>query len=328
MSQSLQVEVLSILTDPIPSTTEYYLEKIKNFIRPLLRKIDGKQPLKKNKYGGHPAVTRSLIEGLQKAGIPFVYNPGRLKDCTGRVLVLSGVRTLRQALELKAAGKIRVLAAGPNLVVLPSDAPELVGSPLIDKFILNSNWIKDVYCVEMPRLANYSIIWPAGIDEIFWKPETGVVKRNKILFYLKMENTALYENCKLIAQKNGLELSELIYGNYNIDEYKKLLGECRYLVHFGEHESQGISMLEAWAMDVPSLVWNPVTYTLNGITPSNAAAPYLGNKTGAFFKNGAEFENCLKQLAANDISFTPRQWVLENMTDTILAKALVNQLEE
>lgn len=316
-------EVLTILTNPIPSLFDFYIERLKSFIRPALRKIDGKQPLTKIKYGGHYAVTRSLVEGLEKAGIAFVYNPKRLKECTGKVIVLAGLQTLKKTLLLKNTGKIKLLAAGPNLVIMPSDSTDIISSKLIDKFIVNSEWIKNAYCSEMPQLLTYTVIWPAGVDELYWKPDETIIKKNTILFYAKRPQRDMYEKCKAVARQKGLEVIEIIYGNYTPVQYKDLLNQSCWLVHFVEQESQGISLLESWAMDVPTIVWNPGTHFLKGLIVPSSSAPYLSSDTGIFFKDENSFEECINQILSHNTNFNPRDWVLKNMTDKIAAKNLI-----
>lgn len=316
--------MITILTDPIPGFWQYKKERIKQKIRPILRKIDGKKPLVKPQYGGHFAVTRSLIEGLQKSNIPFVYNPQKLEDCTEEVIVLSGLNTLSQAIELRKSGKIKKLAAGPNLVILPSDSPELLGSKYLDILILNSEWIKDLYSLVMPSIKYKIVIWPAGVDEDYWKPSGKTKVPKKILFYSKRPEQHLYNDAIEIARKSGFIVSEIFYGKYSIVEYKKLLEENSHLVHFVEQESQGISLLEAWAMDVPTIVWNPGYFFTNGINVVSSSSPWITSETGSLFRDKFEFEIKLNEINNLKTNYCPRKWILENMTDSISSKKVLD----
>jgi hypothetical protein len=91
-----------------------------------------------SKYRWHLAVTRSLVEGLQKSGLPFIYNPPSIRNLSDTVVVLAGVRTLRQAIELKKKGQTKKLYAGPNIVVFSSDANSFFDSPEVDVVITTS----------------------------------------------------------------------------------------------------------------------------------------------------------------------------------------------
>ena len=315
--------VITIITDPVPSSFQYYIENLRAFVRPLLRKIDGKKPLVKPKYGGHYAVTRSFIEGLEREKIPFVYNPQKINECTGEVIVLAGLDALRQAIEWRSKGIIKKLAAGPNLLNLPSDCPELMRSEYLDTLILNSEWIKIPYCIEMPHLASKTVIWPAGVDETFWAPSLQNKNRKNILFYNKRPEQEMYNTCMAFAKEQGFTISEIKYGSYSADEYKKALDENSLLIHFAEQETQGISVLESWAMDVPTLIWNPGFFYIKGMNIVSSSSPNMTSKTGLFFRDADEFKKVLTQYMNNQTNFSPRESVLENMTDPYTSKKLL-----
>lgn len=318
---------ITILTDPIPTASQYFQERLKKRVRPLLRRVDGKPPLQKPGYGGHFAVTRSLIEGLQKANIPFVYNPQRERDCTERVLVLAGIKALEQAISLRKKGIIKKLAAGPNIVTYPGDNPEVVGSPCIDRYIVNSGWIKDLYVEDMPMLESKLVIWPAGVDEQRWKPAGLPKNPRSMLLYEKSSNRAVIEDCQKIAREAGFEVTVLKYGNYLPAQYKTLLDQNSVMLYFTETESQGIALSEAWSMNVPSIVWNPGVHYWQGHNIAASSAPYLTEETGAFFRDPGDFRQVLQRIAAGDFLFQPRQWVLKHMTDAVVAEQLIQSID-
>jgi hypothetical protein len=319
--------VITILTDPIPTSSQYHGERLKNKVRPLLRRVDGKLPLQKPRYGGHFAVTRSLIEGLQKANIPFVYNPQQVKDCTERVIVLAGLETLEQAITLRKKGVIKKLAAGPNIVTYPGDDPEMIGSPYIDRYIVNSEWTKTLYGEDMPMLEPKLVIWPAGVDEQAWKPAGLSKNPRSMLFYAKRPERKLLEDCRQIALEAGFEVTTLKYGSYTPAQYKSLLDQNSVMVHFVEQESQGISLCEAWSMDTPSIVWNPGFFFWQGHNVVSSSAPYLTKETGAFFRDKLQFKEVVKGLVSHSFQFSPRKWVLENQTDERSARHLMALLD-
>ena len=67
---------ISILTDPLPFKRNYIIQHSKNFLR-FLRGNFFKNKLigQKTIYRGHPAVTRSLVNGFKKCKIEHNYNP-------------------------------------------------------------------------------------------------------------------------------------------------------------------------------------------------------------------------------------------------------------
>ena len=97
---------ITILTDPLPIGMNFYfilLKKIFNLIKNLVSRQKRFKNFyyKKWSYGGHPAVTRSIITGFKKCKINFNYNPQEIGNLSDNVLVLAGIKTLKQAIYLK-----------------------------------------------------------------------------------------------------------------------------------------------------------------------------------------------------------------------------------
>lgn len=320
--------MITILTDPIPALTNYYKEKLMVGVRPVIRMFDKKLPLVQPLYGGHFAVTRSLVEGLVKNKIEFNYNPRRVSDCANIVLVLAGIKMLKQAIELKKSGVIRKLFAGPNVMLAPQHHLHEIDFNSIDAYIVNSAWTRDLYIADCAALQNKTIVWPAGVDEEFWQPGTdsGAQKKRKVILYKKDAEPDLYLDALSYLCSNGFNVSEIIYGNYSTESYKALLNDACLLIYFNTHESQGIALLEAWAMDVPTLVWETGYHFAGDKKVPSSSAPYLTADTGMFFSN---LETCVKyihQVFSGPAKFAPRKWVLNNLTDQKAAKNLMDEI--
>ena len=166
---------ISILTEP-PSL--YWFGR--TMVKKILRKDNGS--------GGHPAVTRNLIEGLKKIDYSdFNYREWRKDRMYENVHVLAGVQTLRAAIRLKEQGRILQLSAGPNIVVFSSDHDSIIADERIDFFLCNSEWIKNQYIEMEPRLKGRLKVWPTGIDANRFKP-TANMRRNQVLIYHKDES--------------------------------------------------------------------------------------------------------------------------------------------
>jgi len=288
----------------------------------IIKKIQGK-PIKDDKYGGHFAVTRSIVEGLQKIGADFNYNPKSIKEIGEIVYVPGGRQALKWAIKMKKRGVIKKLVAGPNHVVIPSEKGSLIRSKQIDLFLANSAWVRDFYIEDSPDLADHIDFWPAGVDTEFWKPnkKSGIAKN--ILFYSKRPIKKMFDECKKILEDNGYKVEIIYYGKYSINDYRDALNRNSFLVHFVEQESQGISLSEAWSMDTPTFVWNPEYYRFDdGTNHQSSSSPYLTKVTGKFFRDSTDFKNLLTD--AFDLKkYTPRQWVLENISDDVCAKKLL-----
>lgn len=310
---------LTVLTRPVRAPFGFEREHLVKAIQESTRRLLGRRP---PEFSGHPAVTRSLVHGLRAVGADFNFNPATLAEVGEVVHVPGGHLALRQAIRLKRAGRIRRLLAGPNLVELPSDHPSLVGAPELDVLIVNCNWVRQMYISEMPQLADHCEIWPAGVDVSFWESRQVAADGRRLLFYAKNAPDDLIADCAAQAAAAGFDVSFLRYGRYSARDYRAALARAGYLVYFSAWESQGIAISEAWACDVPSLVWNPGYVLLKGKTYQTSAAPYLTEHTGRFFGDSAGLGRLLRS-ELQSASFAPRQWVLENMSDEVCARALL-----
>lgn len=308
---------ITILTDLFDSR--------KNSLVELKEKLKG--ILKYNsQIRGPNAVVQSFLNGCRKNGVTVNCNPKGINDVAEVVVVLSGIPSLRQAIAWKKEGRIKRLLAGPNLVVLPSDNLELIIDPAIDYYLVNSQWTYDMYIKDAPALLNRCLIWPAGVDVAFWKPDHDL-KEGTVLIYEKAAEPELMQHCNGILQGLGYKVLQLKYGQYTSEQYLRKLRESEFAVFFSRSESQGIGLLEAWAVNVPTLVWNPGSIKIRDHTGVEkiwvaSSAPYLSDQTGLFFKSGVDFTSVVGQYSERKGKFSPRHWVLENMTDELSAKKI------
>ncbi|MBA8905497.1 hypothetical protein N7E70_021070 [Aminobacter sp. NyZ550] len=267
-------------------------------------------------YGGHPAVTRSLVEGLQQLpGVDWLYarRYGSLRAKT--VHAVADVRSVRTGIAAKRNGLCDRLIVGPNIVVRAFEDDAVLASPEIDMVLVPSRWVKAAYEADEPRLIGKIAVWPAGVDADEWAPSGG--ERRTVLLYEKRQPEAA-ANAAEVIRAAGYEPVTIRYGNYQPEEFKRALDEAVACVVVGQSESQGLALAEAWSMDVPTFVRRFDVIPDEG-TPCSAA-PYLTDATGAFWSTSDE----LRQLLASGMDgYAPREWVLANNTDRHAAEALV-----
>jgi hypothetical protein len=313
------MEKITVLTSTVPGSGK----KMLLFFKPFFKFLGFKFPTWP-KYGGHPCVTRSLVVGLENLKANFNFNPRSLSDLGETVVVLCGTKQLRQMIRLKKRGIIKKLLAGPNIVVQPTDYERIITSPEVDICITPSEWVEDAYEIDCPELKGRLKSWPAGVDTEFWKPSGNKKNPKNILFFDKRSEKNLINNCRKYCEEKGYNVETLAYGNYKLAEYIQAMERNSILVHFVEQESQGVSLTEAWSMDVPTIVWNPGFYRLGIKNYRSSSAPYLTEQTGAFFKDFEEFKK-IEQLGAFDgKKYSARQWTLENLTDELSAQKLLD----
>ena len=105
--------------------------------------------------------------------------------------------------------------------------------------------------------------------------------------------------------------------------------ETKFLIYLQESESQGMALQEAWAHNVPTLVWNSITTSpLTGSkTYEKVAAPYLTDESGEFFKDFEEFKNKLQKFIEKLNYFRPAEYCKNNLSIEKSAEIYVNIIE-
>lgn len=264
---------------------------------------------------GHSAVTSSVLRGLKKLKLPMNYNPDKLEEVGEHIFVLVNINALQQAIELKRQGRIKTLIVGPNILNNPSEYDHILGSPEIDWYIAPCNWARDCNCQEEPRIANKTAIWYAGVDTDFWQPQQEKHETKTMLVYWKTEPEEFCVEIETMLHTYGWKTIRVRYGSYNQEQYKEILQRVDAVAFVSVSESQGIALAECWAMNVPTLVWNPGTaFIYNRYLPVSSA-PYLTSETGCMWQTVAEFEVLINNFEHMRNQFSPRQWVTEYMTD-------------
>ena len=307
---------LTILTDPVGVLSN---------IKIVLKKLLGRQ----KKYGGHSAVTRSLVEGLEKIGYDRVnYQPRKERDIAENVHVLANVSTLKYAIKLKKKGIIKQLTAGPNIVVFSDEYDGIIADSCVDKFLQPSEWAAKAHEKYNEKLVGRCVAWPAGVD--LQKIQLREKKRSKVLIYLKREGIHFCYRVDYLLRSYGYQTTIITYGNYELKDYLNELDETKFMVVLGRQESQGLFLAEAWSKNVPTICFDPHYYKWEDynreIAGDVSTCPYLSQQTGVRFEELNELKNILANYEEISKSFQPRKWVEENMTDEVCAKKFLELL--
>lgn len=320
---------ITILTQPILTSAQETVVFTRQRLRTYWYALRGKGVPAAPAFGGHPGVTRSLISGLQRLELSFVLEPRSIDDVTEICVVLSGLPALKQAIAWRRHGIIKRLIVGPNVAVLPSDAPDLLGSPLIDLVLSNSVWTRELYTRDLPTLNGRCAIWPAGVDETFWRPSVGN-NRSDVLVYVKNDVPSdLVDLTVEELRRRGAGVRMLRYGTYDHFEFRDALDRSRFAIFFSRLESQGLALAEAWSMDVPTLVWEGGDFefrsgTARAIVGKTSSAPYLTPECGVAFHTASGLRDLIDQFCSSGglHRFQPRRRVLAELTDVICARHL------
>jgi hypothetical protein len=284
----------------------FWSSRAKNFIKKILDK----------KARGPQAVERSLFAGLKQLGVEFRVNT-RTNQKIETACVLSGIETLKWVIRQKQKGEIKKIIAGPNLVVVPDEAGGIIKSPEIDTVVVPSRWVKDFYVSIDPELSSKIYIWAAGVE--LPKKEQVEKEYDFLVLNKTQSNMDLCDSITAYLKEQKFKIHVMFYGDFKQEQYFNALKYTKYLIYLSESESQGLSMFEAWARDVPSLVWDRgfmqyEKYQWQG----NTASPYLSGEVGMSFKNFEYFKLILSNFLNR--KFLPLNWVKNNATNEIAAK--------
>jgi hypothetical protein len=267
----------------------------------------------------HAAVMRSLLQGLDSLQVPYNYNPSAVDDIGDVLLVPCNRCALSQAVALKKQGRIKKLFVGPNFY------PREVNYPEVDVYFVPSSWVITFAKNDCFNIASRCRVWYAGVDAGYWQAAQAVNKESKnVLVYWKTEPLSFCETIERLLKQYGWNPIRLQYGCYKPEQFKNILQRCRFAVFISMSESQGIALAECWAMDVPTLPWNPKTATIDGHQCDYVSScPYLTSHTGVDWQTLSELKGILQSIN-NDLSLCmPRDWVVENMTDAVSVAKLV-----
>ena len=313
---------LTVLTVPVPSVSMRAYRAVRRTLRPIVKPGVPLPPTKR--FHGHFAVVRSVVEGLEANGEDFNYDPHTLSQLA-RVVYAPANEALRQAAEFKRRGRIDFLVAGPSNALFPEEEGNVLWLPEIDLLIEPSEWVRDLLASAAPALAPKIRICPVGVDPDFWIPRDAAVGSRAVVYW-KSGDESFCAEVESVLESRGLHPIRLAYGHYTSEEYKRALDDSVLAVFLSGFETQGVALAEAWAMDVPTLVWNPrAEASWRGRSfIAGSSAPYLSPVTGLPWTNIGELAETMDHALGHIEQFHPRAWVTANMTDARCSKTLLD----
>lgn len=323
---------LTVLTAPVPTGTQALYEYGYRSGRWVKQKLTNPYYPLTAKYGGHAAVTRSVVEGLTKIGANFNYNPLRVKDLAEIVHVPGGVRPLQQMILFKKQGRIKRLSAGPNIVEFSTDADSILVSPEIDSLVQHSDIGRQLWASDYPELLDKCFLWPAGVDVNFWQPSSNHKPGRTILIYDKRDSPEtdplrIRPYVDYLTKKNyavNVLTKTMTAAQYSTKTYLDFLQRSDLMIGFTRHagENQGITWSEAWSVNVPTLLLQVEETVYRGRKFRTHTAPYLSDAMGAFFTGFEEFKLKFQAWEQGQLIFNPRDWVLQHLSDEVSARLL------
>jgi hypothetical protein len=261
---------------------------------------------------GPGSVTFHLINGLGKLGVEVVPNKV-VEGATGCLQKVNGIEDL----------PVDTLI-GPNISVLPSHDPGIFGK--FQKMLVPSQWVKDLYITDMPSLTDKLHVWPVGINVPDFKHMT---KTFDFVIYFKGRGEDELAVVTAVLDSLGCSYIVVHYGSYTRASLEHACLNARFgAIMLNGTESQGIATLEILATDTPILVLDKTVW--NGHPASSV--PYFNTNCGIVQNLGyishrhkMDITQAVKTMCA--MEFSPREYVLNNFTDTICAQKYLDLLE-
>lgn len=280
--------------------------------------------------GGRFAIPNALEAALARSGVPFrtLHAPTPLSE--ELAVVVQDPSALSWALRRKREGALKFVVAGPMIVNLPREAGEIFLDPAIDARLYFSGWQRELFTREDPRAAEGAHLWFAGVDPEAWSPPSSGPAERSILIYVKTDEPVLLGAVRRELGRTGSPVIELTYGTHTSDEWREALSKASLVVFLSRSETQGLAMMEAWSMDVPTLHWDPgVMHYLGRSYPGASSCWYLSPEAGMAFRDIEEFAPAFSMfqeaLAKGD--FTPRKHLLTNFTLEHSARRLMDVVQ-
>lgn len=285
--------------------------------------------------GGQARVFLNLRAGLDRLGVPYRVNdfrhalrhPDELVCVVGKQCVLD------------AAPWRNPILFGASMFSHPVDDPRLFERLPVRRLLVPGEWCRAMFA---EKFGDRVAAWPVGIDTERWAP-TPTRKDVDILVYDKIRwrreelVPELLDPVLRAVEGRGLRARMLRYGAYREEELHALLARSRAMIFLCEHETQGIAYQQALASGVPILAWDrggewrdpsyhPHRVRFGPVT----SVPYWDARCGLTFADAAWFGDRLDEfLSALDAGrFSPRSYILENLTLERAARAYLAHVEE
>jgi hypothetical protein len=291
----------------------WYKEPVKTTVR---RKLAESIKSKSNKWFQSNGPLE-VIHGIQKSLSKKSKKLNTINECNW--IVSSNLTELIRDWNVD---ELRVpVLLGPN-IEFERYLPEIAS--LKDKYILvPALWVAPVLQSRLNVSPEQIKIWASGVDTNFWKRGKG--KRKNVLIYRKNDHSDDLDITLEFLKKENIPYKVFEYGKYRQKAFKRYLNTSIGAIWLAGTESQGMALLQAWSMDVPTLVRRKDTYfdQIGSVLFAATSAPYLTPETGCFSETESLQIIDLKKFFSSISEFHPREYVMQNFTlDKKLQEAL------
>jgi len=227
-----------------------------------------------------------------------------------------------------------VFIFGPHFSVMPDEKLLHINSNT-STYIMPSTWCIDAWRgYELAKNINMLSI-PFGVDtERFCEIKPCLV-RNQVFIYYKSRRPEELQFMENILRQINVPYKIFSYRQrYNEDDYLEYLQNSRFGIWLDAHESQGFALEEALSCNVPLFVWNVKSMNQEyGRRYSDIPAttiPYWDSQCGEYFYDMSDFEEKFKLFLdnINKNTYTPRNYIVENLSPDICEKRFIDMIVE
>lgn len=264
---------------------------------------------------GPGKVIKNLINGLKKNEIAFNIN----SDGDFNVILQETPRLY---------GNLNNCFIGPNICVIPPENSQIMNYNNYKKTIVPSDWVKHLYSKWIPEEKMF--VWPVGIDTELFNDFSSHEKSNDCLIYFKRRGHGDLSFIISILDKFGQSYSIVEYGNYSESYFLEQIKISRYAIIIDGSESQGIAIQEIMSSNLPLFVWDIEYWSDYGDTflvPATSI-PYWSSECGMIENNYSLIEDSFKIFLEKIKSFSPRNFIVNNMEMGICAKRLIEEISK
>jgi hypothetical protein len=146
----------------------------------------------------------------------------------------------------------------------------------------------------------------------------------------------ILEPVRRILEAKGMSYAVMRYGHYREEEFERALRRSRSMIFLCEHETQGIAYQQALSSGVPIMAWDRAgpwrdpTYFPKVVFGPVSSVPYWDGRCGSKFWDAEEFEENWAEFwsKVTKRSFSPRSYILENLSLELRAKEYVTFAEQ
>jgi len=274
-------------------------------------------------------VAKNLMKWLDLIWEPYIINWD--SNIYKNILILDDDITFKNIGELPKDADIIVW---PNV----NNNAEILSLNLrnIYRFIYPSTWRKKIG--DKYKHHKNWIIRPVWIDTYKYLPSKE--KKDNVLIYFKTRYPEELQYCEELLNKYKIKYNIINYDTwYKEKSFLNFLDKSKYVIRIGRQETQWIALEEALSKNVPILLWDvkivwdwmPVSdfekkYHAEGPEQKEKAtsAEYFDQTCWIRFYNKEDLEENIDIMEKNRATFTPRNYILKNLSLEKQAKEMVS----